>query len=83
MSDNRNDKPHRGGCQCGSLRYELRSPPLKVYVCHCVECRKQSASAFGISVIVSSEAFVLTYGAPIRWSRQTDSGRTLHCFLLS
>jgi hypothetical protein len=79
MDDSRDDS-RAGGCQCGSVRYELRSSPLEVYVCHCVECRKQSASAFGISVIVSSAAFALTRGAPKRWSRQTDSGRILDCF---
>jgi len=79
--DYRGDNPPRkGGCQCGSVRYELGSPPHKVYVCHCAECRKQSASAFGISVIVSRKDFTLTRGMPKRWSRPTDSGRILDCF---
>jgi len=68
-----------GGCQCGGVRYELRAPPLKIYICHCTECRKQSASAFGISVIVETKSFALTRGSPQRWSRSTDSGRTLNC----
>jgi hypothetical protein len=72
--------PRAGGCQCGSVRYEIRSPPIKVYVCHCSECRKQSASAFGISVMASSAAFSLTRGTPKRWSRPTDSGGTLDCY---
>lgn len=75
-----NDDCSLGGCQCGSVRYRLKSKPLKVYICHCEECRKQSASAFGISVIVSSADFVLTRGAPKLWSRSTDSGRTLSCY---
>ena len=41
-----------GGCQCGEVRYEIAGAPREVYVCHCLECRKQSASAFGISVMV-------------------------------
>lgn len=39
-------------CQCGTIKF--RTPlaaPLKVYVCHCSECRHQSSSAFGISAI--------------------------------
>jgi hypothetical protein len=48
------------------VRYELGAPPLKIYICHCAECRQQSASAFGISVK--------------RWCRPTDSGRTLKCY---
>ena len=34
-----------GGCQCGAVRYEIAQEPLAVYVCHCRECQKQSASA--------------------------------------
>ncbi len=68
-----------GGCQCGAVRYEVSARPLRVYVCHCRECQRQSASAFGISVIVPVEALRLTEGSPRIWSRPTDSGRTLDC----
>lgn len=69
-----------GGCQCGAIRYEVAHPPHEIYVCHCRECRKQSASAFGISVMVRSADVRLVQGSPRRWSRGTDSGRTLACF---
>jgi len=68
-----------GGCQCGAVRYEISGAPLELYVCHCRECRKQSASAFGISAIVRSGDFRLTQGRPKSWSRATDSGRRLRC----
>jgi hypothetical protein len=68
-----------GGCQCGAMRYELSGKPLEVYICHCSECRKQSASASGISVIVSRQVFRLTQGEPNFWSRPTDTGNTLRC----
>lgn len=68
-----------GGCQCGALRYVLTASPVRVYVCHCRECQRQSASAFGISVIASRAAFTVTQGRVRRWSRPTDSGTTLHC----
>jgi hypothetical protein len=52
---------------------------LKLVVCHCRECRKQSASAFGVSVFVARAALRLTHGAPRFWSRPTDSGNVLEC----
>jgi hypothetical protein len=77
------DEPPRpvrgGGCQCGAVRYELTGPTLRLVVCHCTECRKQSASAFGVSVFVERSAFRLTQGAPKLWSRPTDSGAVLEC----
>jgi hypothetical protein len=68
-----------GGCQCGAVRYRLEAEPLRVYVCHCRECRKQSASAFGISVIVPVDAFVVTQGQMHTWSRMTATGGELIC----
>ena len=68
-----------GGCQCSAVRYEIAAEPLALYVCHCRECRKQSASAFGISVIVKRSDFRVTRGVVNFWSRATDSGGTLAC----
>jgi hypothetical protein len=41
-----------GGCQCGRVRYWLNQSWVILYACHCGECRKQSASAFGLSIPV-------------------------------
>lgn len=68
-----------GGCQCGAVRYRAVGPVLALYVCHCTECRRQSASAFGISVIVPRDGLRITRGKPKLWSRPTDGGRTLDC----
>lgn len=68
-----------GGCQCGRVRYEISGPMLELYVCHCLECRRQSASAFGISAIFRAGDFRLVQGAPQSWSRLADSGRSVHC----
>jgi len=80
MAESAHNLSRSGGCQCGGVRYELLAPPLKIYICHCEECRKQSASAFGISLIVRASSFALTRGSPRRWCRPTDSGRTLDCY---
>lgn len=73
------ERPLTGGCQCGAARYEIAGEPLAVYVCHCRECRKQSASAFGVSVEVRRDAVRVTRGTLKTWSRPTDSGRILDC----
>lgn len=63
-----------GGCQCGRLRCESAGEPLALHVCHCRECQKQSASAFGMSLTVPRSSFSLTAGEPNVWSRPTDNG---------
>lgn len=68
-----------GGCQCGSVRYECADEPITLYICHCAECRKQSASAFGISYNVARRDFRVTAGSPRLWTRGADSGGSVEC----
>ena len=80
MADGYDGKTLRGGCQCGSIRYESTGKPGGLYVCHCLECRKLSASAFSLSLIVPRAGFRLISGTPSSWTRPTDSGHSLICF---
>lgn len=68
-----------GSCQCGRVAYTLTGIAGPLYCCHCTECRKQSASAFGMSLMARREALHLQRGAPRMWSRKAASGRTLYC----
>ena len=46
-------------CQCGAVHFKTPTDdPLKLYHCHCLECRKQSGSAFGTSAVFTSEGIV-------------------------
>lgn len=74
-----NAQERSGGCQCGAIRFVAPREPLVLYVCHCGECRKQSASAFGISFTVARDALRLLQGTPRYWSRHTASGHDLDC----
>ncbi|KAF2178951.1 glutathione-dependent formaldehyde-activating [Zopfia rhizophila CBS 207.26] len=67
-------------CQCGAVHFSTPLPePLAVYHCHCAECRKQSASAFGTSAIFPS--FTLPDDQPVAvYTRKTDGGGILDCY---
>jgi hypothetical protein len=68
-----------GRCQCGAVRYEFAGAPVALYACHCLECRKQSASAFGMSLEIPRAGFRVTQGSPRFWVRAADSGGTVRC----
>ncbi|GKT41724.1 uncharacterized protein ColSpa_01905 [Colletotrichum spaethianum] len=39
-------------CQCGAVSFKTPLPqPLRLYICHCEECKRQTGSAFGTSAI--------------------------------
>ncbi len=68
----------RGGCQCGAVRYSVRAKRLVTYACHCLECQKQAASSFALSVPVMRENFEMTGPTEI-YTRPTDSGTHTNC----
>lgn len=71
-----------GSCQCGAVRFKTPTPqPLIVYHCHCTNCRRQSASAFGTSAIFP--AFSLPSDNPsisVYDNRATSSGKLAKCY---
>ena len=67
-----------GGCQCGAVRYHIVAKQIVGYACHCAECQKQSASAFGLSVPVSIDDFHIE-GDTSCWRRPTDTGSHTDC----
>lgn len=41
-----------GSCACGAVQFTTPAPkPSMLFHCHCIDCRKQSSSAFGTSAI--------------------------------
>ena len=46
-----------GSCLCGQVRYTVRDAPLRIGLCHCTDCRKESGSAFQTFGIWPRQAF--------------------------
>ncbi|KAH8179559.1 glutathione-dependent formaldehyde-activating enzyme domain-containing protein [Sarocladium implicatum] len=73
-------------CQCGAVSFPTSAPePLGIFVCHCLECRKQSASAFGVTYRFPSAGMWPPESRQVRnnlamWERSTDSGNTTECW---
>jgi hypothetical protein len=71
-------KSYKGGCSCGSIRYELSGSPLWVNACHCDACKKRTGSAYGISAVVEKSMVRAFSGATKSYSRKGDSGKTVN-----
>jgi hypothetical protein len=53
----------RGGCLCGSVRYEISAPLGAIEHCHCSMCRKAHGAGFSTNAVVPSAALTIRSGA--------------------
>ncbi len=53
-----------GGCACGLVRYRLDGEPLFTHCCHCLNCQRQTGSAFVINVLIEADRVALLAGEP-------------------
>ena len=65
-----------GGCACGAVRYRLSSDPLFVHCCHCLNCQRQTGSAFVINLLIEADRVELLGGEPEPVDVPRDDGST-------
>jgi hypothetical protein len=66
--------PLEGGCSCGAVRYRLTSEPLFVHCCHCLNCQRQTGSAFVINLLIEADRLDLLAGEPAPVDVPRDDG---------
>ncbi|MHB8529467.1 MAG: GFA family protein [Caulobacteraceae bacterium] len=66
----------QGGCACGAVRYRLASAPMFVNCCHCLDCQRQTGSAFAINAIIETDRIEIVGEIAVA-TVPTDSGRPL------
>lgn len=60
-------------CSCGQLRMLCEEEPIKVSVCHCLDCQRRTGSAFGIAAFYLRER-TTSEGLSSIFIRASDSG---------
>ena len=69
-----------GGCSCGEVRYRLTSEPLFIHCCHCLNCQRQTGSAFVINLLIESDCVELLAGEPQQVDVPRDDGSEQQVF---
>jgi hypothetical protein len=60
-------------CSCGQLRLTCEGEPVRVSICHCLECQKRTGSVFAAQARFARER-VTSVGRATEWTRRGDSG---------
>lgn len=64
-----------GGCSCGAVRFKLTARPMFTHCCHCLDCQKQTGSAFAINGLIETARIEMLSGEPVRIEMPSPSGR--------
>jgi hypothetical protein len=71
-----------GGCSCAAVRYRLNTTPMFVHCCHCLNCQRQTGSAFVINILIEKDNVELIRGEPVAVDVPRDDGsmqRVMRC----
>jgi hypothetical protein len=63
-----------GGCACGLVRYRLGDEPLFTHCCHCLNCQRQTGSAFVINLMIEADRVAILTGDPQPVDAPRDDG---------
>jgi hypothetical protein len=69
-----------GGCACGAVRYRLTSEPLFTHCCHCLNCQRQTGSAFVVNLLIEADRVELLGVEPQRVDAPRDDGSSQRIF---
>jgi hypothetical protein len=69
-----------GGCSCGAVRYRLTSEPMFVHCCHCLNCQRQTGSAFVVNLLIEADRVEITAGDPQPVDAPRDDGSVQRIF---
>lgn len=63
----------RATCPCGGLAIDCDGDPVRVSVCHCLDCQRRSGAPFAAQARFPIERTTVT-GEPRQWRRIGSSG---------
>jgi hypothetical protein len=63
-------------CRCGQLRATATGDPARVSVCHCLDCKKRSGSAFAVQARWPADRVTIK-GRSKSWVHTADSGNRI------
>ena len=61
-------------CSCGALRLACEGEPVRISICHCLECQRRTGSVFGTQARFPRDRVAIE-GRATAFARVADSGK--------
>ena len=68
---------HQAACCCGQLRLTTVGEPVRVSMCHCLECQRRAGSVFGTQARFERAQVTAIEGRAAQYERVGDAGNRL------
>lgn len=69
-------RKRHASCSCGGLTVTTSGDPVRISICHCLDCQRRTGSAFGGQARFRSTDVVID-GRSSTWIRTADSGNRI------
>ncbi len=66
----------RAACSCGQLALTIEGEPVRISMCHCLECQRRTGAVISNQARFRREQIAIT-GTATAWVRSSDSGNAL------
>jgi hypothetical protein len=66
----------RASCSCGQLAALCDGDPVRVSICHCLECQRRTGSSFGVTARYAEDR-VQVEGRATHFTRRSDDGNAV------
>lgn len=66
----------RASCSCGQLSATATGDPVRISICHCLDCQRRTGSVFGEQARFPATEVEIE-GASSSWTRTADSGKLI------
>ena len=67
----------RASCSCGQLNVTCEGEPVRVSICHCLECQRRTGSIFGAQARFRRDQVVAIEGRAAEYVRTGDDGNRI------
>lgn len=66
----------RASCSCGRLSATTKGEPVRISICHCLDCQRRTGSVFGEQARFAATEVEIE-GESSKWTRTADSGNLI------
>jgi hypothetical protein len=67
----------RASCSCGELQVVCEGEPVRISICHCLECQLRTGAVFGNQAWFNRQQIAVISGSSTQFSRLSDTGRSV------